>query len=261
MEKKKKIYWALSLSFLILVPLLGILYPLIYSSAFGYSPGFESTGMSVLLFSGIISLIFYALLVFDDLKELDTSSAIKKWWSVTWKWDLSIILFLSIVIPIFMGIFSFLAIVPIITFLFLTNGSIFLLTLLRKHISKEVFIIPASIALFILTSSLINNVLYPSSFSLKAQQFELGQMIDNFSIPFFIFFFVSIIANFISKPITKKLNKKISFILTLIFGVIGIIVLLIGSLFNFMKDTGDFIAIILLPLAILFYFVYLRKKK
>jgi len=271
MEKKRVWYWALSLSYIILVPLLGILYPLIYSSAFGYNPGFESNGQSILLLSGIISLIFYALLVFDGLEKLNTSQAIKKWGSVTWKWDLLIILFLSILLPVFMGLFSILAILPVLTFLFLTNGSIFLLVLLRKHIFKEIFIIPVSIAFFVLIISLIGNVLYPYSFSLKAHQFELGQMIDNLSIPFFIFFFVSLIANFLSKPIANKMKikKKTPLILSLILGITGLILISIRDLFNLigtnLKGTiggiGDFISIfILLPLAILFYFIYIRKK-
>ncbi|MEK6873793.1 MAG: hypothetical protein AABW91_03030 [Nanoarchaeota archaeon] len=279
MEKKRIVYWVLSLSYIVLVPLLYVLYPLIYSSVFGYRPGFESLGPSVLLLSGIFSLIFYTLLILDGSKKLDTSSVIKKWWGVTWKWDLSIILFLFVIIFPLMGIlFSFdgtiiLYLVPIIVgvlaFSLLVNCSVFLLTLLRKHISKEVFIIPMCIAFFVLISSLIGSVLYPYSFSLKAHQFELDQIISNFLIPFFIYFFVSLVMVFLSKLIANKMSKKVSLILSLILGLTGLILILIRDLFNLigtgLKGTisgaGDFIAIfIFLPLSILFYFVYIRKK-
>jgi hypothetical protein len=171
-----------------------------------------------------------------------------------------------LLIPI-ITLYALFVIPAIFIFLLIANGSILLLTLLRKYILKEVFIIPASIALFVLIVSLIGNILYPHSFSLTAHQFELDQLIDNFSIPFFIFFFVSLIANFISKPIANKINKKISFVLAKVLGIIGLILISFRDLFNLMgpsiKGTiggiGEFISIfILLPLAILFYFISLN---
>ncbi|MFA4853170.1 MAG: hypothetical protein WC599_11680 [Bacteroidales bacterium] len=267
--KKENLCWALALNYWVITILGVLLYPLIEKiliNLFGYHTDFESIEISIGLLSATISLIFYGLLVLNESTNIQIKPLMDKWWHITWKWDLMLILFF-IPLVFFIQIYAIFVIPAALGFALGSNLLIFILIFFRRFLNKEVFLIPLFFSLFYNTILILNLSYYDVRFAKFGSMQILKELLG---LPNKLLFYygiilgISFLASILSVYIKKFISRKMALILSIIFSITSISYIFL-ELFNTHQvarnDTVEFlIFMVILPMAILFYFIYRQKE-
>lgn len=258
MHKKETIKWILALNYWILVPIWLLLFPFfsnLFITKFNFHLDQENWGVFIGEITTIISFIFYAILVLLDTERLTNQEAIKKWWTISWKYNLATLLFL---IPLIFLISYYVFYVGefLIAYLLIANLLLFISIILRNKINTEIIFPPILLLLSINIIAVIRN------FITKGFAYTFAHLIILPPPRVFLYFATAVIAYFISFRLLRVMkNKKFNIGLS-IASYIYFLSMWIFPITR-IKLTGPlyFLAEVILAFLIsLFYFLFNRTK-
>ncbi len=268
-------FWVLALNYLFLftIGIFGLIEK-IFIRYFGYNTDFETIGIALATLSGFVSLVFYGFLVLSDT-TMNNKEVIKKWFKVTWKYDLIGFLYVVAISPFFL-FYAYYVLIGGLSFLIAANIGMFVLIFLRESITKKVFWISAILIVLSIFYEIIRGIAYRSETNkigvpLTSTTYFIPELIIALpqTIPylFLIFFAGSVIANKVSKYAKKFMSKDLAITLTIIFGSLFFIIVVIDAftvfssfLYGMIKSSVNMVVYISLFLSVLSFFTYINQK-
>lgn len=217
MDKKQKIFWVLCLNYWLLslyMSFAGKIQRFLSASIGSYIPLDLLINISLTL-----TLVFYGLLVLGNTDKLDAKQVIRKWWSITWKYDLLFFLFIASISRYYTP-FRLEELVYLIGFPLFANVLIFALIFFRNYITKNVIYLTVSMFSLIVIMQFIRDILNPhrSTFAYSLSQFY-GSLSDFLQYIPLVIFVLIIFANWLSSHLSRLLRSRILLSLTIISAI------------------------------------------